>query len=62
MVSKLQRLIDWAKENSINLDNSTISGQFNPLVFYQSEETRINFQAVKRAVGMFEKKRAMRPI
>lgn len=54
-MSKLQRLIDWAEENNIDLNNCEISARFNSLRFNQSEETRRNFQAVKRAIGMFEK-------
>ncbi len=56
MNNKLQRLVDWARNNSVDLDKADIDGNYNSVSFWQHREDRINFQAVKRATGSFDKK------
>ena len=55
-MSKLQRLIDWAEENNIDIDKSQVDGGHNTVGFWQNRHTRKEFQRVKKAVGMFERK------
>lgn len=55
MSKKLARLIEWAEENNVNLEHATIDLKYKTLVFYQLNETRTDFQAVKKAIGMFER-------
>ncbi len=55
MSAKLQRLIDWAEEHNVNFAHAQIDLHFNTLVFYQRNETRSDFQRIKKAIGMFER-------
>ena len=55
MSTKLQRLMDWAEEHNVNLEHASIDLNLLWLHFYQRHETRRDFQAVKKAVGMFER-------
>lgn len=56
MNEKIQRLIDWADEENINLERAAFDCSHETVTFWQTREPRSNFQAVKRAIGNFDKK------
>jgi len=55
MSKKLHRLLKWAEENEVSLDNAEISLKYMSLTFWQPYETATHFRKVKKAIGTFEK-------
>ena len=56
MNGKLERLIDWANESGVCIANAQIDARHTSLTFYQAREKHEDFLALKKAIGMFEKK------